>query len=112
MKWFFCCLFVFLSLNSFGKNVNDSIPKKKNIFQKAARLTDKNLNLLPIPEVSYRPERGFSFGLAVDYFFNAGKDSLKAVTRNSIAYVQFQYTTRNQTIADAQYQIYTMEKFL
>jgi hypothetical protein len=70
-------------------------------------LVNLNLKVLPVPVASYSPETGLSVGFNLSYFFNAGDSGAKATTRNSLAGLEFRYTSRKQTTIQANWSIYT-----
>lgn len=83
---------------------------KKWPFSWIEKLQEGNLSVVPVPVFSVSPEKGASVGIILEYFFNTAKSVDKQHTRLSNAYLNFQYTTRNQMIAEAVYSIYTNEE--
>lgn len=73
-------------------------------------LVNLNLKVLPVPVASYSPETGLSVGFNLNYFFNAGDSASKATTRNSLAGLEFRYTSRKQTTIQASWSIYTNQE--
>ncbi len=69
--------------------------------KKKTRLTDKffgkNLRFIGNPIIQSSPETGIKVGLAGNYLFKTGKDSL---TRSSNLYLQIAYTTKQQFILE------------
>ncbi len=111
-------IYFFLILTLFTKPVNaqqiDSpfTPKKQKWpFNQLKKLQEGNLKIVPIPAFSVSPERGLSLGLILEYFFNT--DNAKGnqnETRLSNAYLNFQYSTRNQLVAEVVYSVYTKKE--
>ena len=81
--------------------------KKKWPFSVIQKLQEGNLKFIPIPAFSVSPEKGVSFGLILEYFFNTADSANKKQTRLSNAYVNLQYSTLKQGVAELVYSIYT-----
>ena len=82
--------------------------KKKGRFKD--NLFGKNLRFIGNPIIQNSPETGLKFGLAGNYFFKTGRDSL---TRSSNLYLQIAYTTKRQFILEPIWNIYTpSEKYI
>jgi outer membrane protein assembly factor BamA len=82
--------------------------------KKKGRLTDKifgkNLRFIGNPIIQNSPETGLKMGLAGNYLFKTGKDTL---TRSSNIYLQIAYTTKQQFILEPIWNIFTPnEKFI
>lgn len=82
--------------------------------KKKGRVADlifgKNLKFIGNPIVQNSPETGLKVGLAGNYFFKTGSDSL---TRSSNLYLQVAYTTKQQFILEPIWNIFTPgEKFI
>lgn len=97
---------IFLSILLF-----DAVHAQEN---KKERLTDKlfgkNLRFIGNPIFQNSPETGIKMGLAGNYFFKTGKDSL---TRSSNMYLQIAYTTKQQFILEPIWNVFTpKEKFI
>lgn len=74
------------------------------------RLLSKNLRFIANPIIQNSPETGLKMGLAGNYFFKAGSDTL---TRSSNIYLQIAYTTKNQFILEPIWNIFTPgEKYI
>lgn len=113
MKHFFLiALVVLLTVPCAVFAQTDSVQskQKKWPFSWIEKLQEGNLSVVPIPVFSVSPEKGASVGIILEYFFNASKSADKKNTRLSNAYLNFQYTTRNQMIAEAVYSIYTNQE--
>jgi outer membrane protein assembly factor BamA len=81
---------------------------------KKSSLTDKlfgkNLRFIANPIVQNSPETGIKMGLAGNYLFTTGNDSL---TRSSNIYAQIAYTTKQQFIFEPIWNVFTpAEKFI
>ncbi|MFN5317997.1 MAG: BamA/TamA family outer membrane protein [Bacteroidia bacterium] len=82
--------------------------------KKKGRLFDiffgKNLRFIGNPILQNSPETGLKMGLAGNYFFKTGNDSL---TRSSNLYLQIAYTTKQQFILEPIWNVFTpKEKFI
>lgn len=82
--------------------------------KKKEPLTDKifgkNLRFIGNPIIQNSPETGIKMGLAGNYFFKTGSDSL---TRSSNVYLQIAYTTKRQFILEPIWNVFTPnEKFI
>ena len=84
--------------------------KKKWPFSVIQKLQEGNLKFIPIPAFSVSPEKGVSFGLILEYFFNTADSANKKQTRLSNAYVNLQYSTLKQGVAELVYSIFTNKK--
>ena len=82
--------------------------------KKKERLKDKifgkNLRFIGNPIIQNSPETGIKVGLAGNYLFKTGSDSL---TRSSNMYLQIAYTTKQQFILEPIWNVFTPnEKFI
>jgi outer membrane protein assembly factor BamA len=67
----------------------------------------RNLSFIPIPQVGFSPETGLLYGVAFDYFFNASGSNKKDSARESYVWLMLYHSTRNQWIAEPNWQIYS-----
>lgn len=112
MKKIFAILIIQLFSYNLLLSQSDSIKKQpanivKKITNRIQKFQEGNVRFVPVPTFSVSPERGASFGLLLEYLFNAGVGEGKKITRVSNAYTNVQYTTLNQLIAEGVYSIYT-----
>jgi outer membrane protein assembly factor BamA len=70
-------------------------------------LVNKNWSFLPIPTLSSSPETGLKAGIAINYFFNTDQKKAGSTTRDSYAYLDLQYSTRNQLFTELYAQTFT-----
>ncbi len=70
-------------------------------------LTSRTLHFLPMPQLAYTPETGLQYGVAFDYFFNAGTGTSADSVRESYIWTNVYYSTRNQLIIQPIWQVYT-----
>lgn len=70
-------------------------------------LTSRTLHFLPMPQLAYTPETGLQYGVAFDYFFNAGSGAKADTVRESYIWTNVYYSTRNQLIIQPIWQVYT-----
>jgi len=94
-------------------------PEKRSFWQKLNpdSLTNRPLRFIPIPVLQSGPETGLKGGMALDYFFNTEPDepdttrrqpkAMRAVTRDSYAFVQALYSTRRQLTLEGAWQVYS-----
>ncbi len=74
-------------------------------------LMEKELNLVPIPSLVISPEVGVMYGMFVDYYYKTTPKT-DTTTRPSLAFVDFQYSTRKQLNAEVFLSAYTrFEKY-
>lgn len=74
------------------------------------KIFGKNLRFIGNPIIQNSPETGLKMGLAGNYFFKAGKDTL---TRSSNIYLQIAYTTKQQFILEPIWNVFTPnEKYI
>lgn len=97
-------IFLFLSGLSFAPALNGQV---KPPFWARLHPDSLNIKLLPIPTLNIAPEVGVQGGASIDYFFNTDKNHLENHTRNSMAWVHAQYSSRDQLVADVFWQIFT-----
>lgn len=92
-----------------GILINYAAAQQKTFWKKLHpdSLVNGKLRFLPIPMIGFSPETGFSYGLTVDYFFNAGREKDKATTRGSLAYIEARNTTFNQLTTELGWSVYT-----
>jgi hypothetical protein len=87
----------------------DTTPKanKPFPFNILYKMQQGQLKFVPVPLFSISPERGASFGMVGNYFFKASKDS---ATRTSYAFINLQYSTRNQFVSEVGYSIFSKKE--
>lgn len=78
--------------------------QEKNKGQWSDKIFGKNLRFIGNPILQNSPETGIKFGLAGNYFFKPGKDSL---TRSSNIYLQIAFTTKQQFILEPIWNVFT-----
>jgi len=108
MKKAFVFVALILSINYISAQTDSAKPKKLlfpfNVLQK---LQEGNLKIVPIPVFTISPERGASFGVVLNYFFRAANKEKDSLTRASLVYLNLQYSTRKQFVAEVGYSMYT-----
>jgi hypothetical protein len=102
------CVFCIVPFITKAQTDSIIVAKKKLPFSAIQKLQEGNLRFVPIPAFSISPEKGVSVGLIFEYFFNTGINEVeKKKTRLSNAYINLQYSSLNQLIAEGVYSIYT-----
>jgi hypothetical protein len=108
MRLKFCVAIISVLVCSLLYAQADSTAKKR-WWQKLHpdSLVTRNLSFIPIPQLGFSPETGLLYGVAFDYFFNASGTQKKDSARESYAWFILYHSTRNQLIAEPNWQIYS-----